>query len=176
MTLLLETGDLCDDWYSKHTTDSGDGATSNNKEEDTMHTKCVNRKNESGLSPLIVACERNLPLIAELLLKHGADLCIQDSKGRNPLAVASFCGCNDVVESLINKTEALSLLLDTVDLTGCTPLWLAARTGNLSMVKLLMINGANATIKNNEDLTPQDVAIKFKKEKVVDHFSQLLTQ
>ena len=78
-----------------------------------------------------------------------------------------------MVESLINKTEASSLLLNAVDLAGCTPLWLAARTGNLSMVTLLMINGANATIKNNEDLTQQDVAIKFKKEKVVNYFAQL---
>ena len=63
--------------------------------------------------------------------------------------------------------------MNTVDLTGCTPLWLAARTGNLSMVELLMDAGADATIKNDENLTPQDVAVKFKKEKVAEYYSQL---
>jgi ankyrin repeat protein len=168
LTLLLEADDLC----SEHPVDPSTEDAADDEEEDPLRSKCVNRKNNSGLSPLIIACERNLPLVAELLLRHGADLSIRDAMGRNSLAVAAFCGCNDVVEFLLNKTEAKALLLDDVDQNGCTPLWLLARTGNVSMVKLLMDAGADASIKDNEGLSPHDVAVKFKKEKVEEYFQQ----
>lgn len=61
LTLLLETDDLCHDWYSNNAADSGDDTAAINKEKDPMHSKCVNQKNDTGLSPLIVACEQNLP-------------------------------------------------------------------------------------------------------------------
>ena len=172
VTWLLEEDDLCNEWLAnQHSTTS----CSSDKDDDVdnpMQAKSVNRKNEAGLSPLIVACERNLPAIAELLLKHGADLTIKDAKGRNPLSVASFCGCDDVVEFLLNKTDASTLLIDMKDSTGCTPLWLACRTGNLSMVKVLIDAGADTTVANNEGLTPQDAASKFKKDKVAEYFMQ----
>ena len=176
VTWLLEEDDFCAEWLAakQHSTKSSP-ACSSDKDDDVdnpMLTKSVNRKNEAGLSPLIVACERNLPAIAELLLKHGADLTIKDAKGRNPLSVASFCGCDDVVKFLLDKTDASTLLIDTKDSNGCTPLWLACRTGNLSMVKVLIDAGADTTVANNEGLTPQEVASKFKKDKVVEYFMQ----
>ena len=100
-------------------------------------------------------------------------------KGRSPLAVAAFCGCNDVVGFLLRRGIALdsssnsSLNLNEVDNNECTPLWLAARTGNLSMVKLLVDAGADASMKNIDGMTPLDVAIKFKKEKVVEFLSRM---
>ena len=162
LTLLLET----DDMLGAHEDSGGES------DEAPVHDKCVNRKNNAGLSPLIVACERNLPSTAELLLNHGADICITDAKGRNALAVSAFCGCNDVVEFLLKKEEALAKLLDEKDEKGCTPLWLAARTGNLSMVELLMEAGANPNIADEEGMTPRATAVKFKKEKVMEYFER----
>lgn len=149
----------------------GKGPTSG-VEENLMLYPCVNRKNKLGLSPLIVACERNLPTIAESLLQHGADICVQDTKGRNPLAIAAFCGCNDALQFLLKQSSTKSCLLNQRDLNGCTPVWLAARTGNVSIVTLLMDAGADATIGDNAGTLPQDVAIEFKKEKVAEYFSQ----
>lgn len=134
----------------------------------------IHRKNGLGLTPLIVSCERNLATIAELLLEHGADAHSCDAKGRNPLAVGAFCGCNDVVQLLLSYiavNPTCSSLLNETDDLGCTPLWLASRTGNLSMVKLLVEAGADATIKSNDGLTPHEVATKFKKEMVDEYFS-----
>lgn len=142
------------------------------EEMELVSNPCVNRKNKSGLSPLIIACERNLPNIAELLLQHGADICIEDAKGRNPLAIAAFCGCNDTVEFLLSQISKTASLLNGRDGSGCTPLWLAARTGNLSVVKLLAEAGADAAIADDEGLLPKDVAAKFKKEKVEEFFSE----
>ena len=93
-----------------------------------------------------------------------------DSKARSPLAVASFCGCKDVVEYLLSNPTSAALI-NEVDENGCTPLWLAARTGDLAMVKLLIDAGADATIKNSEGLSPEEVAVKFKKEKVEQYFA-----
>jgi ankyrin repeat protein len=141
-----------------------------------MRSKCINRKNNIGLSPLIVACERNLPSTVELLLNYGADINIRDGTGRSPLAVAAFCGCNDVVDFLLVLSSSSSSLMNVVDDNGCTPLWLAARTGNLSMVKRLVDAGADASIKSNDEMAPLDVAIKFKKERVVEFLSQRILQ
>ena len=51
-------------------------------------------------------------------------------------------------------------------------MWLAARTGNFPIVNLLMDAGADASVKENKGLLPKDVAVKFKKEKVMEYFSQ----
>jgi ankyrin repeat protein len=139
----------------------------------TQEEMCINKKNNLGISPLIIACERNLPVIVELLIKHGADVNIRDSKGRHALAVSAFCGCDDAVTFLlsqIKQTSSIAFLLNEKDDAGCTPLWLAARTGNLKMVELLMDAGADESIADNEGLTPNDVAFKFKKEKVEEYF------
>ena len=137
---------------------------------------CLNRKNNLGLSPLIVTCERNLAEVVEVLIEYGADVNIQDDKGRHALAVASFCGCEDVVTFLISQmkeSKHVASLLNEKDSSGCTPLWLAARTGNLKMVQLLIDAGADKTIADNEGFTPKDVASKFKKEKVDQYFQKL---
>ncbi len=180
LTLLLDTDNWCQEQLDKCNDDKEDARRVDKLEDDAiiMRSKCINRKNKIGLSPLIVACERNLSSTVELLLHHGADICIRDATGRSPLAVAAFCGCNDVVELLLHKTNipllsssAPSPLLNNVDINECTPLWLAARTGNLSMVKLLVDARADASIKNKDGMTPLDVARKFGKETVVEFLS-----
>ena len=139
-------------------------------ENNDLQSRCINAKNNAGLTPLIVACERNNVDIVKILMEeHGAGLTC-DAKSRSPLAVASFCGCKDVVEYLLSNQTSAALIND-VDENGCTPLWLAARTGDLTMVKMLIDAGANATIKNNEGLSPEEVAVKFKKEKVEQYFA-----
>lgn len=177
VTLLLDLDDQCQEQLSKKYNEENEDAPrhANRFEDNTvMRSKCINRKNKIGLSPLIVACERNLPSIVELLLNHGADASTRDKRGRSPLAVAAFCGCNDVVVFLLSRVIAVesSLHLNEVDNNECTPLWLAARTGNLSMVKLLVDAGADVSLKNIDGMTPLDVAIKFKKEKVVEFLSR----
>ncbi|KAL3811351.1 hypothetical protein ACHAXA_000767 [Cyclostephanos tholiformis] len=169
VSFLLEV----DDMLCRVDTEEGHDV-ADDDDDDGIHTKkCIDRKNASGLSPLIVACERNLPSIASLLIEHGADRQVQDTRGRSTLAVAAFCGCVDVAEYLItislSSSSSSSSLLNATDHDGCTPLWLAVRTGNLAMTKLLVDAGADTTIGDRDSLTPLDVAVKFKKEKVVEY-------
>jgi ankyrin repeat protein len=179
VSFLLEVDDtLCRDDTEEGRDINGDDSDN----DDDYSKKCIDRKNASGLSPLIVACERNHPSIARLLLEHGANQQVKDARGRSPLAVAAFCGCVDVVEYLLDyyrnsssssssstTTKTTSLALNATDHADRTPLWLAARTGNLTMTKLLVDAGADTTIEDRESLTPLDVAVKFKKEKVVEY-------
>lgn len=137
-----------------------------------LQTKCINTKNNNGLTPLIVACERNNVEIVKILLEYKADVKTCDAKERNPLAVAAFCGCKDVVEYLLSNSSITTTLINEKDENGCTPLWLASRTGDLAMVQLLIDAGADATLKNNEGLSPEEVATKFKKEKVQQYFAE----
>ena len=134
---------------------------------DKAEDRALNMRNRNGLTPLLVACERNSAAIALKLVEAGA-LPIRDSNGKCPLAVASFCGCDDVVEALLSIEIGKQLLNDQDEAGGCTPLWLASRTGNAKMVRLLLDAGADATIKNNDGLTPEEAAIKYDKRKVME--------
>lgn len=129
--------------------------------------RVLNMKNSNRLTPLMIACERNHQEIVQLLMEHNAIITV-DSKERSPLAIASFCGCLDVAEYLLSL-EKFKAMLNEKDVNNCTPLWLAARTGNLKMVKLLLEAGADASIVGAEGLSILEVAEKFKKDTVVSY-------
>ena len=137
----------------------------NDKEE----SRPLHSKNAMGLTPLLVASERNFTNVAKELISRGADISMTDEKGRTPLAIASFCGCMDVMEYLLSNDD-VKKLLDARDASGCTPLWLAARTGNLKMVRCLVDAGADASLENNDGLSPEAAAVKYQKKAVIDFF------
>lgn len=131
--------------------------------------RALNMRSSNGLTPLLVACERNNAPIAIKLIENGA-LPLRDSNGATPLAVAAFCGCDDVVTALLNIEFGKELVNVQDEAGGCTPLWLAARTGNAKMVRLLLDAGADAAIKNNDGLTAEDAAVKYEKKTVMEIF------
>jgi uncharacterized membrane protein len=126
--------------------------------------------------------------VAELLIKHGADVNSRNRYGWTPLHYAACGGYRDVVELLIksgadvnarevaNSTplhvaiscgpnyEVVKLLLENGahvnarDNGGQTPLHWAAQIGHVGVVKLLLQNGADPSIRNNEGKTPLDIA------------------
>jgi ankyrin repeat protein len=133
----------------------------------------LNQRNKQGLTPLLAACERGNAKIVNRLLQAGAEF-LPDEKGASPLSVVSFCGHQDVANVLLALPNGATTLLNQQDEpSGCTALWHAARTGNVAMVEYFLEQGADASIANNEGLTPEQVAIKFKKQAVVDVFSNV---
>ena len=136
---------------------------------DGSTTRPLHLKNAKGLAPLLVACERNFANIVEELITRGADLSTTDENGRSPIAIASFCGCMDVMDYLLSNKDACKSLLNKRDTNGCTPFWLAARTGNLKMVQCLIAAGADKSLPDNEGSSPEAVAVKFKKDQVVEY-------
>uniref|UniRef100_A0A7S3VFA4 Uncharacterized protein n=1 Tax=Chaetoceros debilis TaxID=122233 RepID=A0A7S3VFA4_9STRA len=165
----------------------GDGNGDQNENENAQirrRRRPLHSRNSKGLTPLLVACERNFKSIAETLVQRGADLSERDEKNRSPLAIASFCGCIDVVTYLLSirggsdngagttDGKLMDLDLNGQDENGCTALWLAARTGNLKMVELLInAGGVDESIENKDGLSPQAAAIKYGKQQVIDFFS-----
>lgn len=156
---------------------SGSTTNTTNSESD----KLIDQVNSNGLTPLIIACERNNAPIVEELLSRGANISKCDSDGKNPLHVAAFCGCEDVVKILLSsKNEKKSALLEGLDKNGATPLWLASRTGNTKMCRLILeevpeeMRASLLSKRDNvEKLTPHEVATKYKKEKLVEYFDSL---
>jgi ankyrin repeat protein len=163
LDFLLDSEDM----YWKQLTEEGTISSTSNS--DTIRP--LHAKSAKGLTPLIVACERCHTNIVKELIRRGAEP-TPDSNGRSPLAVASFCGLMEVVEFLLNGDGAKMgrELLNVLDNNGCTPLWLAARTGNGKMVTVLLDAGADPSIKNKDGLSPEEAAVKFKKQNVLDAF------
>jgi ankyrin repeat protein len=133
----------------------------------------INHPNHKGVTPLLVACERDDVGLCEKLLHNGASLDVTDtSTGASPLAVAAFCGSDNVIEKLLLQQQP-PLRLEQSNTNGCTPLWLAARSGRDKIVKLLLEAGADPCVANKDGLTPVDVAIKFKRESVMQLFKNM---
>ena len=69
-------------------------------------------------------------------------------------------GGGDAYEPVIRTDEDIMRMMEEeMWKEGKTPLWLAARTGNLKMTKLLVDACADATIRDHNSLTPLVVAI-----------------
>jgi ankyrin repeat protein len=132
----------------------------------------LNQRNKHGLTPLLAACERGNAKIVNRLIQAGAEF-LPDEKGASPLSIVSFCGHEDVAKSLLALPDGATLLDQRDEPSGCTALWHAARTGNVAMVEFFLEQGADATIGNNEGLTPEQVATKYKKQAVMDVFSNV---
>ena len=154
---------------TNETKDSGSASSSSTE---SLPMRPLHTTSNKGLTPLLIACERCHTSIIKQLIQRGATS-TPDSKGRSPLAVAAFCGLLEVVEYLLKDEHGSNMgrmLLNEVDEQHCTPLWLAARTGNGKMVKILLEAGADPSIENEEGLTPEAVGEKFGKESVKKAF------
>jgi ankyrin repeat protein len=143
------------------------------------HESVVNLVNTKGVTPLLIACERDFPAMVRKLIDAGVS--VVDSKdvtsGDSALAVAAFCGSKDVVELLVVKQgdydekqqlELQQLLNGASSKSGCTPLWLATRAGHVDCVRLLLEAGADVTAANKDGFTPLQAAVKYKRQDMVE--------
>ena len=121
--------------------------------EDLLKIGCdpnaINPNVDYDWTPLSKALERNCIDIAEILLKHGADIeapcCF---RGQTVLHHASGDGTLEIVEFLLKHNANINAL----DRHKTTPLYLAAIENEAEIVKTLLINGANANIQDDEEL------------------------
>ena len=116
----------------------------------------VNFKNERGASPLNVACDRTALDAIQLLIDGGADVNTRTNRGNTPLScAASGKGCTLVNTYAFNTTydftNVAEILLDNgADVNLLNPLLIAARSGNVKMVQLLLAKGANINATDAE--------------------------
>ncbi|KAK6542283.1 Ankyrin repeat and SOCS box protein 3 [Orbilia ellipsospora] len=119
------------------------------------------------------AAQTGNPIIVKLLLDNGAEFETRDCHGISPLWSAAQNGHDEIVKMLLDKeadteiiaagcnrrplhqaaqcghTKICTMLLDKkaqyepLDLSGCSPLFLAAQGGYAEIVKILLAKGAN---------------------------------
>jgi uncharacterized protein len=103
-------------------------------------------------TPLLAAAANGRLEIAEVLLEHGADLNIRDTKKKaTPLLWATLKGHADLVNLLLDKGADLS----AAELkTGMTPLLTAANQGNVEIARILLARGADIKNRDKEGRNP----------------------
>jgi ankyrin repeat protein len=114
----------------------------------------LNSVNENGFSPLIISTYKNQIKVVEFLLKNNADVNFDSPEG-TALIGACYKGNFEIVELLIqNKAN-----VNVVGGNNISPLIFAVQSKNKKLVKLLVQNGADQTIKDSAGRTAKDYAM-----------------
>lgn len=113
----------------------------------------LNVQARNGDNALMIACYNGNRSAVEALLAKGAEV---NKKGWTPLHYAAAIGNNEIVRILLDK----SAYIDAESPNKTTPMMMAARGGHIMTVKLLLDEGADATLKNELGMTAIDFAEK----------------
>jgi ankyrin repeat protein len=108
-------------------------------------------KSRNGDNALMIASYKGNKPAVEALLAKGAEV---NRPGWTPLHYAAAIGNNDIVRMLLDK----SAFLDAESPNKTTPIMMAARGGYILTVKLLLDEGADATLRNDVGLNAIDFA------------------
>ncbi len=107
----------------------------------------------NGDTALMIASYKGNKPAVEALLAKGAEV---NRPGWTALHYAASIGNNDIVHMLLDK----SAYIDAESPNKTTPIMMAARGGHIWTVKLLLDEGADATLKNDLGMTAIDFAEK----------------
>src|SRR5688572_7360039 len=127
----------------------------------------------TGTTPLLRAAKALDAPVIRLLLRHGADISLTNSRGIAPLMAAAGMGSVDAdtrgfylsEDTQKRAIDSLTLLLEAggdvnaKDPRGLTPLHEAARWGWNDVVKFLVAKGADLNAKDAKGMTPVDSAM-----------------
>jgi hypothetical protein len=115
----------------------------------------VDARNAQNETPLMLAVLKGHEAIARVLIGRDADV---NKPGWAPLHyAASFPGPTAV--ALVQLLLEHSAYIDAESPNGTTPLMMAARYGAPEVVKLLLTEGADVTVRNQQGLRAVDFAV-----------------
>lgn len=135
-----------------------------------MDSEIVNHIDSNNDAPLHVAARHGDLACLQLLLHHGADMCVVEEFGRTPLHCAVAHGHFDCVAYLLDVGG--DSVLNAGDHDGDTALHYAALAGNEAIVKLLLESAANVFSANAQNETPYDIALREKQQQCAFLISQ----
>ena len=108
-------------------------------------------KGANGDNALMIACYKQNKPAVQALIAHGAEV---NRPGWTPLHYAASVGNDDLVKLLLDE----SAYIDAESPNKTTPLMMATLGGHIMTVKLLMDEGADATLRNALGLNAIDIA------------------
>jgi hypothetical protein len=119
----------------------------------------VSVESKEGLSPLLLLAKQPQSVdLMEALLTRGANANARDSKGRT---VLMHCIINAFDHEMIRSLCRQGVWLEAKDQDGNTALHHAVALFNCSLIPVLIAAGANKSVKNNADETPDDIALRL---------------
>lgn len=127
----------------------------------------VNRANPSGETPLMMAALKGQEALVERLIKMGADV---NKPGWTPLHYAATGGHAAIVQQLL----AAYAYIDATSPNGSTPLMMAAMYGTLAAVNLLLQEGADPSLRNEQAMSAQDFATKAQRRDVAERIARAI--
>lgn len=123
----------------------------------------INQTNESGFSPLILACYRGNVEVAKFLIDNVKDVNYKSQEG-TALSGLSVKYNKDLVTYLLNKKADPNI----ADATGSTPLFWAVKFGNKELIELLLRYKADKTLKDSQGMTPFEYALQTNNKEIIN--------
>jgi len=120
-------------------------------------TEIVNRRDENGNTALMWAVLSRREDVAMELLDYGCALNVQNYVGESPLSCAVSQGFEPFVKLLLEKGANPN---QPCSLENARPLHLAASTGHLNIMALLLLYGAYSSAQDDEGDTPLHWAVR----------------
>lgn len=111
-----------------------------------------------GSTALLEAVKNGNEDIMEVLLARGAQLCMNESLAASILCQAVFDG--DIV--LLKRLLRAGIQVNAADYDKRTAAHVAAAEGNIAAIRLLAAHGADLSLKDRWNNTPDNEARRFK--------------
>lgn len=116
----------------------------------------VNGTDGNGWTPLSCAIKDGAVEMSKLLIQKGANVNANAGSTSSPLKVAISHGYIELAELLIKY----NVDVNSADNEGNTPLFFARVLGKKTIEKLLIANGAKASVRNKAGLTAEELKVQ----------------
>ncbi|MBB4807518.1 ankyrin repeat protein [Chryseobacterium defluvii] len=123
----------------------------------------INRTNDNGFSPLILACYRGNTAVAEFLIENVKDINHGSAQG-SALTAAVFKGNKQLTQKLLAHGANPNL----ADTNGITPLIYAVQLQDKDLVETLLKNKANKELADKQGKTAFEYAIFTKNHEIIN--------
>lgn len=123
----------------------------------------INQTNESGFTPLILACYRGNVEVAKFLIDNVKDINYRSGDG-TALSGLAVKYNKDLVEYLLKKNANPNI----PDANGVTPLFWAVKFGNKELTEILLKYKADKTIKDSQGMTPFEYALQTNNKEIIN--------
>lgn len=138
----------------------------------TQNAVRVELRNRQGESPLMIAAIRGHLDVARQLIRRGAEV---NKPGWTPLHYATSRAEPDSV-AMVRLLLEHHAYIDAESPNRSTPLMLAAMYGNRDLVPLLLEEGADPSLRNEQGLTALDFARRADRDDLAELIAQRLRQ